>query len=600
MSDSDHEKQQKLLGERMDAGLKSRGLEEFCVKFCSWDDCSRKEYSAGGNNITDVRLKRKLESGKWANSFVLGYRNMNGKRVFLRLKDVIGMVSDPDGAKPRMKEGGEDVSLAHIFKNYGKYAKHKGVNELVNLLIDEQEECQYQCQIIFCECASGDTAQFATFHKPYQAKADQGKNALLYINTQGCYFDTDACRPGDEVILCTAAVVDGKERMFYSKTDVTERKIAQSGTETDEQAMKALLEGKSIEAPIGPRGVKKAAGFMVVQKPIKQKPLVAANFCNALRAVDYTTLYGSVDPVNSKTIYSLRRSDNIFIWQPGVVHAGASQSVHLGPSIMMIHGYTPAVARPLHPAVAVVINDWAMDDEMPTYTSLSATRSLCPPPPSNQQYRSASFNAACAPDDEEEEGEPGDEESCCYRGASAHVPAVTADVPMDDGEEGEMIDAPAPVDEQPPKMRGLSNLGAVEKVVDHPTNCHMGRIYRGDTATENGGLSRKMLQTDIEPDPRGGCATVVDTMVIMLEPGTLPTDKDYDDAISLLRGRMEAAEKAAGRKAVELFSALSAKMGATTEKLSVAGAAGIAAMAQASVKAPVSTGILPLGMNDFF
>ena len=48
------------------------------------------------------------------------------------------MVSDPDGANPRMKEGGEEVSLAHIFKNYGKYAKHKGVNELVNLLIDRR------------------------------------------------------------------------------------------------------------------------------------------------------------------------------------------------------------------------------------------------------------------------------------------------------------------------------------------------------------------------------------------------------------------------------------------------------------------------------
>lgn len=62
---------------------------------------------------------------------------------------------------------------------------------------------------------------------------------------------------------------DGRLHEHYSSTDKTERTIAQSGTETLEQAQEALEQNKRPEVFLGPKHFKKNAGTLHIQAPIK-------------------------------------------------------------------------------------------------------------------------------------------------------------------------------------------------------------------------------------------------------------------------------------------------------------------------------------------
>ena len=431
--------------------LTEQGQKQWRVKYCNWDDCSREDGSCWGNNISDA-FQRVIVDGVETDIFIVGGDNMNGRRVVMEMRDLIGVLCGADGSKPRLKEeDGTEVTLAYILKNAGKCFAHEGIKEDTNLLLAEDEKCQFTVQVSFIECAKDGEAQTVLRKRNYQARAGEARNATLFINAQGCAFDTDAVSLGEMQSYMTKAVVDGpngkENHRFYTATNHSNRSIKESGTETAEEAQAAVLAGYSCEVPMGPRGCKKIAACMDIQRPVKQKPCQPA--------------------------YS----------GAGMMVAGA-----------MSTGGIPA--------------SWGSEGPI-EYRSLGGSKSN-----GARVYRSL-------------------------------------------GDDMETVPEP-----EPPRAHPDTECASPDhkKVRKAPTDgISMGRCYRGKDA----GIAPAIEQTDLEPDPNGGLTTVTMHIMLMVEPGFVPTEEHIKDAIALAESYYTAA-RATGKGGVEcdLFSVPSKAAGA--------------------------------------
>ena len=260
--------------------IRSMGVsEQLCMKTTDWDDCRRAQGSCWGDNITDVKLEM-LRNGVWLPLHTMGSKNFDPVGVYVALKDLNLTVCNPNGEEQRTVDAFTVLNDPHTF------FPHK-VDEGTCLSTDADETAFYKVQVVFVPCNDDghSEANVATKARNYQAAPNRPRNFVIYGWAEGCDAHTDdpeGCTR--ERLYCATEVskADGKSHRFLTTTDVSPRTVAQSGTETKEQAEAALAAGKSIERKMGPADADKHGGCVHVQVPIEQTQLTRRVFTPAV------------------------------------------------------------------------------------------------------------------------------------------------------------------------------------------------------------------------------------------------------------------------------------------------------------------------------
>lgn len=259
--------------------MRSMGVSEhLCMKSCDWDDPSRVAGSCWGDNITDVKLEM-LKNDVWYPLHTMGSKNFDPVGVYVKLKDLNLTVADKYG------EGQHTVDAFTVLNDLHAYFPHK-VDAGTCLAIDADERVFYKVQVVFVPCNDDgkSEANVATKALNYQSGPNRPRNLVLYGWPEGCDVHTDdpeAC--GGQRLYCATEVskADGESHRFLTTTDVSPRKVAESGTETKQQAEAALAAGKSIERKMGPVDADKHGGCIHMQVPIEQTELARSFFTPA-------------------------------------------------------------------------------------------------------------------------------------------------------------------------------------------------------------------------------------------------------------------------------------------------------------------------------
>lgn len=239
------------------------------VKYVDWDDSSRAEGSCWGNNITDVFMKY-FVNGNWLPMFVVGTENFNPTGVHVKLSKIQLILNDP-------ATGGSRVGTAlELVRDVGKFFENRGLARDTTLLAEDEDdpECFFKVQVAIVPCDEGKTVDTAIFANNYQARQTP-RNAMFLCNGQGVSLQLDKPNFNGQSRYCLAEYNEkkGKWLEFATTTDVSKRTIEQCGTETKEEALQAIAEGKTAEVPIGPIGCKKSGSIMTIQVPIDQEAI---------------------------------------------------------------------------------------------------------------------------------------------------------------------------------------------------------------------------------------------------------------------------------------------------------------------------------------
>lgn len=237
------------------------------VKYVDWDDCSRAKNSCLGNNITDVFMKY-LKDDKWLPMFVVGTDNFNPTGVHVNLSQINLILQDNATGDSRVG------TALELLRDVGVHFANRGLAPDATLAPgDEDVKCFFKVQVAIVPCNKGQTVDTAIFATNYQAR-EVPRNAMLLCGPQGVSFNLDDPNYGGLARYCPTEYdpVEGWKE-FSNRTNVSKRTIKQCGTETKEQAIKALEKGFSVEVPMGPKGCKKSGSIMTIQVPIDQKKL---------------------------------------------------------------------------------------------------------------------------------------------------------------------------------------------------------------------------------------------------------------------------------------------------------------------------------------
>lgn len=539
--------------------IRSMGVsDQLCMKTTDWDDCSRVQGSCWGDNITDVKLEL-LRHGVWYPLHTMGSNNFDPVGVYVALKDLNLTVCNPNGEEQRT------VDAFTVLNDPHGYFPHK-VDEGTCLSTDPDETAFYKVQVVFVPCNDDgqSEANVATKARNYQAAPNRPRNFVIYGWAEGCDAHTDdpeGCTR--ERLYCATEVskADGKSHRFLTTTDVSPRTVAQSGTETKEQAEAALAAGKAIERKMGPADADKHGGCVHVQVPIEQTQLTRRVFTPAVMiAAAMGDPISPAPPAPKKPKYTS-------LAVPPDEGAASDKSVGSVSSAASV----ATVAKP-EPVVAVGV-------------------AIASSPPTNGLNMGAGLRwsgpgtdgAVSSDDDDDDAGTPQ------FRGASAgnRFRSCAADVDDDPPPtyRGAISSDDAPMPAAQPRS-ALDDVAAdLAEVLpaDPAVNCKMGRTKKGP----HHGVDRPLAFSNLKRDTAGGVITFTETMYVCIDEDKEPTDEDATQVYKLMAKRILAAVNRGG-KVHNLQSDFAKALGHTTESLSMEGAQGIAATLKAAGKASLS------------
>ena len=499
--------------------LSKLGLAGWILKYVDWDDSSRLEGSCWGNNICDVRMKR-WKDGKWVDMFVLGTENYNPAGVYVKMSMIECILHDE-------KAGGSRVSnLYEALNEAGTNWAHKGLDADVKLTCCGPEQmCFFKTQILVVPLDEGETADTAIFARNYQASKGRPRNAMLTCWGQGTDLVLDEPTHGGEARYCASEFdpITGKMRQFYTTTDVSSRDIEAAGTETAEEAVLAVADGKTAEVPLGPMGCKKSGSLMTVQIPIMQTKLMERK---PTPAAMIAAAWANPLPLPAPGL-------------PDSEPMQEDEKDEKDPSPKKQKPSRPPSPVSNSPVATVKLEVSAAEAPVSVSVATVCTATVCAdddaPPP---EYRSLGSD----------EGEP------VYRSTGGSIGGF---------EVGSMRDAlPAVANRLPPHV-----------------NCKMGRFYKGDYIGEQAPL----CGSNLVADPDGGIVTVVKTIVVTCPKGVNPTEEDLKQMVVLAYEDHEHAVKTCGGKGENLFSDLAQKLGHITKTITESAAQGIASTIKATV-----------------
>ena len=482
------------------------------VKYVDWDDCSRAEGSCWGNNITDVFMKH-FEDGEWRSMFVVGTENFNPTGVHIRASKLKLIIQDFETGDGRVG------TVQELLRDTGKIFERRGLDPSVTLLDPEEDDPYvfYKVQVAIVPCSEGETVDTAIFATNYQAR-HTSRNAMFLSNGQTTGLSLDKPNFRGQARYCLTEYNKEKDewREFATTTDVSKRTVAQCGTETKEEALKAIREGKTAEVPIGPEGGKKSSSIMSIQLPINQEKLRQPRAQCTRKPASHT-------PKKQKPSTQ------------GSPVSGLSDTFAASVTMVKVEAAAPA-AMDVKEVKEEPASE-ALDDEHPELVSFSSDDSS-----GNFVYRSAGL-AGLADDDDDDDDDDNSSGNCVYRFSASG--GNRPDMGM-----GDVYDA----------LPAMSD-----------TKCKMGRFYKGSYL----GKLAPLEGVNLERDPAGGIPTATQTIIVTCPVGEEPTDKDVKELIKLAHSYLECAAKCEGSKANSLFSDMSKKLGQVTESITPKAVAGI-------------------------
>jgi len=584
------------------------------VKYVDWNDPSRAEGSCWGENITDVFMKY-FCNGNWLPMFVVGTENFNPTGAHVKLSKIQLILNDP-------ATGGSRVGTAlELVRDVGKFFESRGLARDTTLLAEGEDdpECFFKVQVAIVPCDEGKTVDTAIFANNYQARQTP-RNAMFLCNGQGVSLQLDKPNFNGQSRYCLAEYNEKKGQWleFATTTDVSKRTIAQCGTETKEEALQAIAEGKTAEVPIGPIGCKKSGSIMTIQVPIDQeaiklpRPLPAREAEAAWRAAE---------------------------------QAGAAAAAAHASAVEAAQAAREAKAQGAAEARALLA-------EAPP-----APKKQKPSPPgspvSKRMAPKVTTRLAAAKEKEPEWGSPdfgpiGTGGSAAAIGAAVTVKQEPADMPLDD-EESELVglspddhsrpagaslqngfdgyDTPSPgnytslsacggdcepkytscsgmdddsgsapafrslsgVDPEPATTRGGGDMGmggVGDALPELETKtCKMGRFFKGPFL----GVLAALFGNNLVRDKAGGVITIVKTIIVTCPVDEEPSEDDIKQLIKLALEDLQCAVKCGG-KANSLFSETSKALGQVTDAITPKAVQGIIETVTAV------TGSLPAGL----
>lgn len=491
------------------------------VKYVDWDDASRAEGSCWGNNITDVFMKY-LKDGEWRSMFVVGTENYNPTGVHIRASKLNLIIQDFETGDSRVG------TVQELLRDTGKIFARRGLDPSVTLLADGEDDPYifYKVQVAIVPCSPGETVDTAIFATNYQAR-QTSRNAMFLANGQTTGLSLDKPNFRNQARYCLAEYNKKKDEWceFATTTDVSKRTIAQCGTETKEEALQAIAEGKTAEVPIGPEGGPKSSSIMSLQFPIDQQELCKPPFDTWAGIRAHDALHAPVSPAPKKQ-------------KPSPPDSPVSS---LGSAVMAACAPAPAAMAEVKAEPA----SEALDDEEPE---------LVAPSPDDHAGGKKGFLSLGTDDSAPSLGGFGSGPTnakgyACFRGLEESAPPAAGGSRPDMGMGG-IADA-------------LPELPA--------TKCKMGRFYKGPFL----GKLAPLEGVNLKRDPAGGCPTAVQTLIVTCPVGEEPTEEDVKGLIKLAHGFLQCAAKCEGSKVNSLFSEFSKKLGQVTESVTPKAVQGI-------------------------
>lgn len=551
------------------------------VKYVDWDDCSRAENSNLGNNITDVFMKY-LMDGEWRPMFVVGTENYNPTGVHIRSSKLKCIIQDFETGDSRVG------TVQELLRDTGKIFARRGLDPDVTLLADGEDDpyIWFKVNVAIVPCDPGQEVHTAIFGRNYQARTTS-RNAMFLCNgqTTGLSLDKPNFREQARYALAEYNKEKDEWREFATTTDVSKRTIAQCGTETKEEALQAIAEGKTAEVPIGPEGVPKSSAVMSLQVPIDQQKLHQPRAERA-RAPEPapkkqkpspppSPVSGFSDKSNASTA-TVKVEATVKIEPLGTGGSAAS----LGAAVLK-----NCLSYPVKPVTPEPASE-ALDDEEPELVALSPDDYSKP----KEEFRSLGADecdtvvALSAGDDD---CQP---KFCSCSGMDTSEPSLgglgsAESAPGEPTYRGLKAAAAAPA---AGRSRPDMDMGGVADVLCEmlkELRCKLGRFYKGPHL----GKLAPLQGVNLVRDP-AGCPTAVLTIPVTCPTGEEPTEEDVKELVKLAHKFLQCAANCEGSKANSLFSDFSKKLGQVTESITPKAAEGIIQTVTAM------TGSLPVGV----
>lgn len=597
------------------------------VKYVDWDDASRAEGSCWGNNITDVFMKY-FCNGNWLPMFVVGTENFNPTGAHVKLSKIQLILNDP-------ATGGSRVGTAlELVRDVGKFFENRGLARDTTLLAEGEDdpECFFKVQVAIVPCDEGKTVDTAIFANNYQARQTP-RNAMFLCNGQGVSLQLDKPNFNGQSRYCLAEYDEkkGKWLEFATTTDVSKRTIAQCGTETKEEALQAIAEGKTAEVPIGPIGCKKSGSIMTIQVPIDQEAIktplplpepdrsawraaeqagaaAAAAHASALEAAqaareakeqgaaEARALLAQTSPAPKKqkpsppgspvskpmapkvkTRLAAAKEKELEWGSPGFgpIGTGGSAAAIGAAGLKNSLGYAVSAEDA---AVKQEPASMALDDEESELVALSPDDHSRPAGASLQN----GFDGYATPS-------PGNYTSlsgCCNEEEPKFANLGGMD---DDAGSAPAFRSLSSVDPEPAATRGGGDMGmggVGDALPELETEtCKMGRFFKGPFL----GVLAALFGNNLVRDKAGGVITIVKTIIVTCPVGEEPSEHDIKQLIKLALEDLQCAVKCGGQ-ANSLFSETSKALGQVTDAITPKAVQGIIQTITAT------TGSLPAGI----
>ena len=560
------------------AAALTKSIREFAkgwlVKYVDWDDASRAEGSCWGNNITDVFMKY-FKDGEWRSMFVVGTENYNPTGVHIRASKLKLIIQDFETGDGRVG------TVQELLRDTGKIYERRGLDPSVTLLADGEDDPYvfYKVQVAIVPCSEGETVDTAIFATNYQARMTS-RNAMFLANGQTTGLSLDKPNFRGQARYCLSEYNKEKDewREFATTTDVSKRTIAQCGTETKEEALQAIAEGKTAEVPIGPEDGKKSSSIMSLQVPIKQDKLrqprpertrepasPAPKKQKPSRPPSPVSGYSDKSDASVATV-KVEATVTLPAWgspEFGPIGTGGSAvAVALDSAVLK-----PCLSHPVMAACAPA----AMEEE----------KEVKAEPASEALDDEESELVALSPDDHSVgfrslDGDDEEPKFCSCSSADDSEPSLGGLGSGPTTEKGGAVyrglgaaaEAPAPA-------AGASRMemGGVADALPElkKTKCKMGRFFKGPHL----GKLAPLEGVNLERDKDGGIPTAVQTIIVTCPAGEEPTEDDVKELIKLAHSYLQCAANCEGSKANSLFSEFSKQLGQVTESITPQAVQGI-------------------------
>ena len=576
------------------------------VKYVDWDDASRAEGSCWGNNITDVFMKY-FSDGNWLPMFVVGTENFNPTGVHVKLSQIQLILNDP-------ATGGSRVGTAlELLRDVGKFFGTRGVTPDTTLLAPDEEDvdCFFKVQVAIVPCNEGDTVDTAIFATNYQARQTP-RNAMFLCNGQGVSLQLDKPNFCGQARYCLAEYNEkkGKWLEFATTTDVSKRTIEQCGTETKEEALQAIAEGKTAEVPIGPKGCKKSGSIMTIQVPIDQEELKKPRPAPEARCEPWSSSFAE-GQTREKWLTDESLAEDERLAASAAAEAKAKGEAEAR-ALMAEVTHAPKKQKPSPPGSPV---SKRMSSKVKT--RVDAAKGQLPEwsspgfGPIGTGGSAAEIGAAVQVKQEPATTEALDDEEPELVGLSPDDNSRPAGAPLqnggdceaqpkfaclgysgdddDDGGDNAVYRSLGATDNQPPTTCGGREMG-MGGVADalpelESKKCRMGRFFKGRFL----GVQSELCGTNLVRDKAGGVVTIVKTIIVTCPVDEKPSEHDIKQLVKLAHEDLQCAVKCGGT-ANSLFSEMSKKLGQVTDTITPKAVQGIIETVTAM------TGSLPAGI----